>query len=168
MVIAIAAPVAVDLIGGDDFADAVGPLQVLGVAIVGTFFIALWGQALLSLREHRVLLVANASALAVALVLTLLLAPAHGALGGAIATTATELWLAVVYLVVLARRHPHLRPQPAVLPRVLLAAAVAVVPALFLPALAGAIVAAVIYAGLLLALRAVPTEVFEALGVRRP
>ena len=168
LLIAIGAPTAVALIGGHAFKAAVEPLRVLGVAMIGTFFIALWGQALLSLREHAALLAANASALVVALALTLALAPSHGALGGAISTTGTELWLAGVYLAVLVRRHPHLRPDPRVLLRIAVAVVAAGVPAFFLPALPAALAAAVIYTALLVALRAIPAEVFEALNLRRP
>jgi O-antigen/teichoic acid export membrane protein len=166
LLIGVGAPVGVDIIGGHAFRAAVDPLRILGVTLIGTFLMVLWGQTLLALREHAVLLAANASALVVAVVLTLILVPTHGALGGAISTAATELWLAGVYLVMLVRRHPRLRPNPRVVGPLVLAAALGVAPAPFVPALPATFAAAAVFAVVLLALRAVPAELFEALGRR--
>lgn len=163
LVVAVGAPVAVDIIAGDEFEAAVDPLRILGIALLATFFVALWGNALLSVREHGALLAANGSALVVALTLTIILAPEHGALGGAIATAATEVWLAVVYAVVVARRHPGLRPQLNVLGPLLLGLAAAAAPAILLQPLPGTLLAAAAYAGVLLLTRAVPRELFDAL-----
>ncbi|MDQ4041410.1 MAG: oligosaccharide flippase family protein, partial [Actinomycetota bacterium] len=96
--IGLGAPFAVEVVGGSSFEDSVPVLAILGGGMVGTFLVATWGHGLISLRRNRALLVANASALAVGIALTLLLVPPHGAIGGAIATTATELWLAGAYV----------------------------------------------------------------------
>jgi hypothetical protein len=73
--------------------------------------------------------------------------------------------LPLLYLVAILRVRPDLRPRLAVVPKVLVAAGVAAVVALVpgLPSLPATVVAAVIYIALLLALRAVPDEVIDAL-----
>jgi O-antigen/teichoic acid export membrane protein len=163
LIIGVGAPVGVDVIGGHGFDAAIDPLRVLGVALVGTFLVALWGQALLSVREHAALLGANLAALAIALALTAVLVPAHGAMGGAIATTTTELSLATLYGAVLFRRHADLRPSFRIVVPVLGAAALAALPALVLPALPAALAAGALYVGLLLVTGSIPAEVFQAL-----
>src|SRR5437879_12893355 len=90
--------------------------------MIGTFLVATWSHGLLSLRRNRELLLANVIALAVGIALTLTLASRHGAIGGAIATTATELILAATYIVLLVRHRPDLRPPLSVVPKAVLAA----------------------------------------------
>jgi O-antigen/teichoic acid export membrane protein len=162
---AFGAPFAVRLIGGADAAPAAHALALLGVAMIGSFLVATYSYALLTLRRHRALLFANLSAFAVSVTLTLVLAPPHGAVGGALAVIGGELWLASVYLVVLVRTAPELRPPVKVIGPVVVAAALAIGPllALDLPSLAAAPIATAIYIVALWVMRAIPQEIFEQL-----
>jgi O-antigen/teichoic acid export membrane protein len=167
--IALGAPVAVEIVGGNEFEPSVDVLAVLGAAMVGTFLIACWGHALLTLRRHAALLVANLSAFVLGTGLAIVLVSAHGALGAAIATTATELWLAAVYLVLLVRARPDLRPPAAIVPAVALAAAVAVAPPLLigLPSLASTLLASALFFAVLALLGRIPPEIGQALRMSR-
>jgi O-antigen/teichoic acid export membrane protein len=165
LLLLVAAPFAIDVIAGDKFGPSVEVLRIQGLALIGTFLVATWGFALLSLRQHRALIYANIAAMAVAAIATAALAPPLGAEGGAIATTITEWMLPVIYLVAIVRARPDLRPQVAVVPKALVAAGVAAAVAL-LPDIASApatVVAAVVYVGALLALRGIPNEIIDAI-----
>jgi len=162
---ALGAPFAVRLLGGARFGPSADVLALLGVAMIGSFLVATWSYALLTLRRHLELLLANLSAFVVGVVLTLLLAPAHGAVGAALAVIGGELWLAAVYLVMLVRAEPQLRPPFGVIGPVTVATAVSVGPvlALGLPSLLAAGIAATIYFAALWLLGAIPREIFEQL-----
>lgn len=165
LVVWVGAPFAIDVVGGDDYAPAVDPLRALGFAMISSFLVATWGLALLSLRRHITLLVTNTVALLLAAGATLVLEPALGATGAAIATAGAELVLALIYVVVLVRLRPDLLPSGRIVGRVALAAAAAIAPAIAfdLPSVALAGIATTLYFGVLLALKAIPTEVIEAL-----
>jgi O-antigen/teichoic acid export membrane protein len=165
LMMGVGAQFAIAFVGGAGFDEAVPVLQILGAALVGTFLVATWGLALLSLHRHRALLVANAIAIVVGGALTLLLVPDSGAKGGAIATSVTELCLAFSYGVALVRARPDLRPALFVVPRVAAAAALGVLPALLfdLPSIVEAAIATVIYFAFLFIAQAVPDELREAL-----
>jgi O-antigen/teichoic acid export membrane protein len=127
------------------------------------------GFALLALRRHAELLLANGIALVVAVGLTLALAPGSGAKGAAIATAVTEFVLAGTYALMLLRGKDGLRISPAVLPKVLAAGGLAVAAGVLPPFsdVVALVVCTVVYGGALLVLRAIPTEVLEAFGRRR-
>lgn len=159
----------VSVVAGPHFAAAGPVLGIQAWAIVASFLIAGWSFGLLSIHEHRGLLVANAAAFAVSVVLTLVLAASEGARGTALATVCGETTLALASLVALVRARPALRPNPLVITKVLLAGGTAALAA-FLPdltSLARAVVAAVVYVVVALVLRAVPAELTELLPRRR-
>jgi O-antigen/teichoic acid export membrane protein len=162
------APFAIEVVGGDKFEPSIVVLRILGLALVGTFLVATWGFALLSLHRHMELFVANALAILIGGGLTVLLVPKHGAEGAAIATTATEFALAAIYAVMLARGRGEFSASPKVLPPValatLLAAATLAVP---VHDVARVALASAVYFGVLGALRAIPAEVMDALPIRR-
>lgn len=169
LAIALGAPFAVEVVGGKAaFEPSIEVLTVLGGAMVGTFLIACWGHALLTLRRHGTLLAANLSAFVLGTALSIVLVSEHGALGAAIATTVTELWLALIYLVMLVRARPELRPRAGIVPAVALAAAVAIAPALLLDltSLVATLVATVLFFAVLAALRQIPPEIVQALRNR--
>jgi O-antigen/teichoic acid export membrane protein len=165
VVLALGAPFAIAVVAGPDFSGAADMLRIqalgLGVALVTSVFT----YALLSLRMHRELLVANIAALGVSVVLTLVLGNAWGGLGAATATAIAELCLAGSAVWLLVRRHPALRPQWSFLLRVLAAglvtAALAFLP---LPSVVLAVAGTIVYAVLALALRAIPEELLVELG----
>ncbi len=165
------APFAVEVVAGDqeDAGAAVPVLAVLGVAMIGTFFVASFGHGLLALRRHRTILAANVAALVLGTALATLLVVLAGAIGAAIATAVTEVLLGLLYLVLLVRARPDLRPDARVLRPVALAAAAAIaVPlVLGLPSVPATVLASLLFFAVLAALRAIPPEVGQALR-RRP
>lgn len=167
--VALGARFAVEVVGGRGFDPAVVPLRILGGAMVGTFLIATWSYALLSQRRHRDLLVANATALVLGFALALALSGPYGAVGAAVATLATELTLAVIYLVLLIRSDRALRPSGTLVPRVVAAAGAALAVGLPLPAhdVVRVVLASAVYFTALAVLRAIPPEIRQAL-LRRP
>jgi O-antigen/teichoic acid export membrane protein len=155
---------AINVVAGTGHEPSVAALHILGLAAPATFLVATWAYALLALREHRSLLAANGVAVVVMGTLVLTLASSHGAKGAAIAAVSTEYVLAGAYAIALMRPHPDMRVSPAVVPRVLIAAAVAVAPVLILqpPSVVAAVMAVLIYSAVALLIRAVPREVIEA------
>jgi O-antigen/teichoic acid export membrane protein len=158
------APFAIDVVAGDGFDPAVPVLRIQSAALVGGFLAVALAYVLLSIHRHAALLVANSIALGGSLLLTLVLVPPFGAKGAAIATVAGEFGLAAAYLVGVMRAglRVHWRVVPAI------AVGVACIIALgFLTGLDGlplALLAAAVYPVALVVLRAVPPEVFDALG----
>jgi len=165
----VGAPFAVKVIGGADYAPAAGALRIQGAALLFSFLLSTWSFALISLHHHRVLVLTNLSAFLASSILTFALAPGHGARGAAIATVVGEAVLAAGCLIALVRARPDLRPDFGIVPRVVLAAAVAVGVAVVsgLPALPNALVAAALYTAGVLVLRAVPEELLVLVRRRR-
>jgi O-antigen/teichoic acid export membrane protein len=165
----IGAPFAVEIVGGPKFQPSVEVLQILGVGIVGTFLVATWSFALLTLRLYRDLIVVNGIIVALAVVLSVLIIPSHQAHGAAVVTATLEIALSGSYAAVLSYRRPDLRPSMRQIPRVALALAAAFAVGAILPfgpvigVIAGGLT---MFAGLL-ALGALPEEFFHALR-RRP
>ena len=153
---------AVDALGGDE--SSVSPLQVLSAALVANFLVATWAFALLTLRRYRTLLLSNIAAFLLGGTLTLLLVPSRGALGAAIAVTATECALAFTYFVALLRARPDLRPPVNVLPAVAVAVAVTIasLTLLDLPSVVEAALAPASFVAVLAAFRAIPAELIDA------
>jgi O-antigen/teichoic acid export membrane protein len=171
VVLAIGAPFTIALVAGPEFAEAVDMLRVqavgLGVALVTSVFT----YALLSLRLHRELLLANGAALSVSVGLTLVLGSAWGGMGAATAVLVAELCLAAGAVWLLLRRSAAMAPEWFFLPRVLAAglatATLAAVPGVPNVVIAAAAVA--LYVALALALHIVPEEVLTEFGrVRQP
>ena len=158
----------ISVVAGRKYAGAVPVLQIQGFALMASFLLAPWGYVLLSLRRHRGLLVANASALAMSATLTLLLAHTDGARGAAIATLCGESTLAIGYLLALMRVGREYRPPLAVVGKVVVAAAPATALALVpgLTSLLRTIAALLVYALAIAAVRALPVELLELLPAR--
>lgn len=167
--VVIGAPFAVKVIGGPKFEPSVEILQILGVGIIGTFLVATWSFALLTLRLYRDLIVVNALTVVLAVVLSVLLIPSHQARGAGVVTATLEITLAGAYAAVLCYRRPELRPSLQQLPRVALALAVAFAVGALIPVYSAiaVVVASVVLFACLLAFGALPAEFLQALR-RRP
>jgi O-antigen/teichoic acid export membrane protein len=163
--IGVGAPFAIKVVAGPGFDQSIGVLRLLSVALVTSFLVATWSFALLSLKCFREILWANLIAAIVAIAGTLILAPGMGARGAALATVIAEAALVIAAVYLLRRARPLLSPDLGIVPKVALAAALAIGVALVVPApsvvLAG--LAGLVYTGVVLALRAVPPELFTAL-----
>jgi O-antigen/teichoic acid export membrane protein len=168
--VVIGAPFAVQVVGGPQFHPSIAALRIMGIGVVGTFLVATWALALLTLRLYRDLIVVNGLIVTLAVVLCALLIPTHQADGAAAVTATLEIALACAYAIVLIRRRPDLRPSLATVPRVALALSLAFAVGALLPVPAAfAVVAgsAVLLVALLV-LRAVPSEFFHAVRRRPP
>jgi O-antigen/teichoic acid export membrane protein len=164
LALALGASFVVDVIAGlEDFAPAVPVLRLQAAGLACSFALAAVGYALLSLRRHREVLVFNVAGLAVTAGLTAALVPGMGAEGAGVATLAAEATMLILGTMLLSRDMPLELRQ---VPRVLLAAALGVLPGLLgLPALVAAAAGVLVFAAALLAMRAAPTELLDA--VRR-
>jgi O-antigen/teichoic acid export membrane protein len=168
LTLSIGAPVAIEVVAGAGFEDAVPALRLQAWALLASFLLAPAAFALLSLRLHKEIAIANLVALAVSATLTLLLAPDRGATGAAIATLAAETLLVLATFVLLVRVRPELRPHGGVVAKVAAALALGAGAAVLsgLPALPAAVLAALTYVAVVLATRAVPAELRELLPWR--
>jgi O-antigen/teichoic acid export membrane protein len=170
LAIVLGARFAVDVVAGASAHPSIPVLQILGLGTMATFLIATWAFAMLSVRDYRDLLVANLIAIGIQAGVTLPLAATSGAKGAAIGAAITEFSLAACYGISLMRRHPDLRVQPRVVPRVALAAAAAAglgLLALTIHPVVAVCLATLVYFGLLAAQRAIPAEVMQALSRRK-
>ena len=166
--IIVGASFGITVVAGPGFGPSVPVLEIQGLAVLTSFMVALFGSLLLSLRLFRALLVANALAVAIATVLSLVLIPSLGARGAAIAPTVSEACLAIAYAYSLRRHDSRYSVSLSLVPRIALATAVAfgITYALPLTSIEGLLVFTAAYALLLMALRAIPFEIVNAL-VRR-
>jgi O-antigen/teichoic acid export membrane protein len=162
------APFAIDVVGGEAFDASVSVLRLLAIGMPATFVVATLGFALLSLRLYRQLIIGNGVALALALVLSAILIPAEGADGAAIVTATLELVLATSYCVLLMRSRPALTILSTRMLRIAVAATLALGVAVLLHShpVPAAAAATIVYGAALLAMRAVPPEIGEALRSR--
>jgi O-antigen/teichoic acid export membrane protein len=164
LTLALAAPVFIDIVAGPKFGPAIAVLRIQSVAMVGLFvaFAATFG--LLSIRRYRDLLWITLIGLAANTGLTLALAPSLGARGAAIASATTEVLLGAAAVWLLIRAPGGVRLSLAGVPRVALAAGLAIATALTgLPPVALGVLGTVVFFGALLVLRGIPDEMFDEL-----
>jgi O-antigen/teichoic acid export membrane protein len=168
IVIVIGAGFAINVVAGAEGQPSIAVLRIMSIGVTATFLVAAWGFVLLSLRMNRALVLANASALALAIALSAILIPTLHARGAAITTAALEVSLAGAYVAILSRR--GIRPPPLFLVRVIPAVALGLgAGALVLPlgGVVAVIAASAVYFGALWALHAIPSELIDALPWRR-
>jgi O-antigen/teichoic acid export membrane protein len=167
LALAAGAEPVIDVIAGPDFGPAVPVLQIQGLAIAATFFVALFGGTLWVVRAKRQLVIGNAVGVAAAIGLTAVLVPVADAKGAAVAMVCAEGLLAAWLGVALLRSAPELRPSLGVVPKVALALAVgAALGFAPLPDAVATVLASVAYFAVLLLLRGIPTEIWPALRRR--
>ncbi len=164
----VAAPGVVQVMAGSEYADAAAPLRIIALTLVASFLVAPLGFALLSLHRHTSLMIANGAALAVTLLALLVLVPDHGATGAATSTVIGEWTLLAGYAIALARAGRAVTMRVGLVLKSASAAAIAVAMiAAPLPSLVNGTIALGGYGVLLLAVRAVPDELFDLLPWHR-
>jgi O-antigen/teichoic acid export membrane protein len=166
LAICLAATPLVLVLGGDAAEPAAPVLRLQAPGIVATFVATTCQFALLSMRLHKTILLANVVAITTSVALTFALVPLWDARGAAVATTAAEWLLALTAFIALRSALPEAGIGFGVAPKVVLAAGLGLLPLLVLPAIAATVVGLAIFAVVLLALRAIPPEL--AVLVRRP
>jgi O-antigen/teichoic acid export membrane protein len=156
------------VVAGPHYAASAGALRIEGVALLASFVLAVWGFGLLSLHRHRDLLISNIGALIVSASLTLILAKEHGARGAALASVCGEATLALLYLLTLVMHDRSLRPRLAITARALASAlpGVALWLTVSLPSFLQPILALLLFGACLLALKAVPEELYALIPSR--
>ncbi|HWW91063.1 MAG TPA: oligosaccharide flippase family protein [Solirubrobacteraceae bacterium] len=168
LIIILGASFGIDIIAGAKGHPSIAVLRIMGIGVMATYLVASWGFVLLSLRMFRQLAIANASALLLAVLLSAILIPTLHARGGAITTVALEFWLAVFYIALLFRR--GIRPPTPFLLRFAVAVGLGLaVGALVLnvSSAAAVVAASAIYFAALWTMRAIPSELIDALPWRR-
>jgi O-antigen/teichoic acid export membrane protein len=165
----LGAPFVIDVIAGLDFAPAAGVMRIQAVTLFVVFLVVTMNYALLSLRQHRTMLIVTGTALLINAVAAGVLGASHGARGAALATMVADVISFVATCWALHRLGLPITRWLAVIPRVALALA----PALLLwfapiPDVAKAVVGVVVYGGMLIVLRAIPEElIVEARQLQR-
>jgi O-antigen/teichoic acid export membrane protein len=163
LAMALGASFLIDVVAGARGHGAIPVLRIQSIALTATFISACNMFALLALRQYRPMLLASACALVVDVILGLALIPALGAQGGALADVITESLVALALTITVAAALPRRAIDAAVLPPVVLAASLgAAVWLLPVGSLAHTVLATVVYFATLLALGAIPVEVFNA------
>lgn len=169
LVVVLSAPFVIDVLAGPQGAPAAPVLQIQGLALVATFIAAATGFALISLRRHAELLIANGGALVANVVLTLALVPLAQARGAAVAGGVAETCLALVMAALLwrqARIGIHVEALRAVILAGLAGAAPLLVPHVhpILRTFAGV----AIYVSMLALQKRLPPEIAHLLPRRQP
>jgi len=173
LIVVVGAEFGIHVIAGTKGNPSIPVLRIMAIGVPATYLVSSWGYVLLSLRKYVQLVAANASALLLAMLLSALLIPALHARGGAITTVVLELWLAGAYIVFLSRQ--AIVPPRAFLARFALAVALGLLAGgALLQAHAGPVVevvavavASAVYFAALWFLRAIPSELIDAVPWRR-
>jgi O-antigen/teichoic acid export membrane protein len=165
---AVGADVIMRLLGDREALPAAPTLRLLAVALTPVFLGMAFVHVLLALRLHREMLVANGIALVLVAVLSFTLVPLMQDTGAALSVVIADSVLVVLIGVALGRANPAMRPDLRVVPRVAAALAAGLAPVLLLdlPDLVDVGLAGLLYAGVLVALRAIPVELTSALTER--
>jgi O-antigen/teichoic acid export membrane protein len=165
---AILAQLAIDIIAGSEFQPSVEVLRIQSIAVMASFLLIAATHVLISVARYRELLVLSAAALVVSAALTLIFAPGLGAKGGAIANVGGESLAALLGLIFLVRAEVGMRiPYVTFVKAAVAAAAGGVLVLLGLPDVVTAVLATVVFGAVLLALRAIPGELLDAVPLLR-
>jgi O-antigen/teichoic acid export membrane protein len=154
---------------GDEYVDAAPVLRIQALALIPLFFVQTWQLGLIAARAQRALASANGLALALVIVLGLVFVPSGGAEAAAWVAVAAESALAAFLWIALRRTRPAVVPHLRFSWKVGMAAAPAVGVAYVLrdSSVLAACVATVIFVAVAIAARAVPADLYHALGLSR-
>lgn len=159
--VAAGAPLAILILSGEQEGGAVDSLRVLAVGLAFAFVGSACQYGLLSMRRHKEILWINGVALVLNVVLTLVLASAHGAVGAAIALGICEIAIAIAASTLMIRAGGLDVDKNAAL-RILLASAFGVLVTVLLTPVSIVVVALVVPVatlGVALMLKAIPHEI---------
>jgi O-antigen/teichoic acid export membrane protein len=156
-------------LGGDEYAGAVGVLQIQCIALVTIFVAGAWTTTLVGMGRAQALAVSTGIGLVAVLVFGAILIPPLGAEGGAIAAVLADIVFCAAAYVALRRAGPGRELPPGPLLRICAAALPALLVALAspFPALADAVIVALLFPALAAAFGGVPPELLDRLKPRR-
>ncbi|MDQ6732141.1 MAG: oligosaccharide flippase family protein [Actinomycetota bacterium] len=167
--LSLAAHPVLQILGGSQYSHSGTILSLQAFALIGTFLTQIWVFGLIAVDRQRAIAQVNAVGVGVVVILGLTLIPLAGARGAAVAAIAGEAALALTALVLLVRARPRLRPAPGHFVRILSATALATLCSLLpVPEIVRASIAVIVYAAVVIALRAYPPELLQAFGISRP
>ena len=163
MVVFLAEPL-IRLLGGSQYLDAVPLVRIQSVALLAVFLGLVCQFALIAIRRQGALAIANGIALVIVIALGLILIPLYEEVGAAVAAVVGETILTLLLLLALGRSDRLLFPNFAFAWKVALAAGVASVAFLVpVPSLIAAVIASVLFAGVVWLTGVLPPEVKDAL-----
>ena len=166
--IAILAEPGIRLVGGEEYIGAVPVLRIQAIALIPVFLVQTWQLGLIAGRAQRAMAVANGLALVVVLALGLAFIPSGGAEAAAWVAVAAETALAFFLWIALRRTNPAGAPNLRSVWKVAVAAGVAGGAGYLLrdSAVVGACVATVAFVAVAIVTRAVPADLYHAIGFR--
>jgi O-antigen/teichoic acid export membrane protein len=167
--IVLAAEPILRILGGPEYVAAAPVLRIQSIALLTLFITAAWSPTLIGMHRQGSVAAATAIGLVIALVAGLVLVPVAQAEGAAWAAAAADAFVLVAAYVLLRRAGPGRHLRLGFVPRLLLAAALALAASVIpgLPAILDAVVGATIFAAAALVLRIVPPEIADLLPRRR-
>ena len=167
IMLALGAPIVIRLVGGPEFSKASSLLSIQAIGLAASFVGAVWSYGLLSLGRSGDILRINLLALVIGGASVAVLVKIDGAEGAAIGTAAGEMVLALLSARALTRVDRRLMPPFRIVPAVALGAGLAIlIPLAGFPVLVSCVVAGAVYVSVVVALRAVPRELWEQLPRR--
>ena len=163
--LSFAAATALRVLGGEEFVAAASTLQVQAWVLLSVFVVQAGIVLLISLHQHRAIVYSNTVGLVCVIVAGAVLLPAYGVVGGAVAVVAADIVLMTVTLGFLLTGPFRGELQLGAIPRILLAALVAVGVGLVTPGVdvLAATTSTATFCVLLLVLRAAPPEARDLL-----
>lgn len=168
LLLVLGAPMVIDIVAGAEFEPAVNVLRIQAVTVFAMFAATSWSYALLSLGEYRAILYVTMGTLAINCTIVVILGSSHGAEGAAVGTLVADVVALVALGTWLGVAHRVMRPQVAVIPKVLIAAGAGMLLTLIpgLPQVVLLTGAGFVYIGVSFVLRAVPAEILVELRRR--
>ena len=167
--IAILADPGIRLIGGEEYVGAASVLRIQALALIPLFLVQTWQLGLIAGRAQRSLAVANGLALALVIALGLALVPSGGAEAAAWVAVGAETALALFLWIALDRMRPGGAPSLRFAWKIAAAAGLAGAAGYLLrdSAVVAACVATIVFAAVVFATRAVPADLYHALGLTK-
>ncbi len=167
--VAVGAPLAMAIVGGPSFKPAAPVLAIQGIALGALFVTQVWANGLLGLGVYRVILAITIGGLLFTAALVVPLVLLDGAQGAAIGTAVGEIATAIAECLAVIHRRPQLRPSLRIVPGVVLATALGLVPLALtgIPVIVRLVISTALFAGALLVTRAYPPELLELLRTLR-
>jgi O-antigen/teichoic acid export membrane protein len=168
VVIAILADPGIRLVGGDEYAGAASVLRIQALALMPLFLVQTWQLGLIAGRAQRALAIANGLALALVFVLGLAFVPSGGAEAAAWVAVGAETALALFLWISLDRMRAGGAPSLRFAWKVAAAGGLAGAAGYVLrdSPVVSAVVATGLFVAVALVTRAVPPDVYHALGFR--
>jgi O-antigen/teichoic acid export membrane protein len=168
LVVALGAEPILRILGGEQYVAAAPLLRIQSIAILTLFVSAAWSPALIGMHKQGSVAAATGIGLIVVIAGGFALIPVWEAHGAAWAAAIADVFVVTAAYVLLRRAGPGRELRLTFVPRLVLAAGLALAVVLIpgLPPLADAVLAALVFAGAAFALRLVPAGLSELLPGR--